>query len=122
MVYVTHDQVEAMSMADRVILLNRGEIEQNGTPVDLYETPANTFVARFIGTPPMNLLPLVARRDGAVIAGTDGPAVLAGAIRRWPARCATRTHSRCDVDARHVRTGRWCRIPGRRFADCLQAR
>ena len=76
MVYVTHDQVEAMSMADRVILLNRGEIEQNGMPVDLYETPANTFVARFIGTPPMNLLPLVARRDGAVIKGTDGPVVL----------------------------------------------
>ncbi len=76
MVYVTHDQVEAMSMADRVILLNRGEIEQNAAPVDLYETPANTFVARFIGTPPMNLLPLVARGDGAVIAGTDGPVVL----------------------------------------------
>ena len=76
MVYVTHDQVEAMSMADRVILLNRGEIEQNGMPVDLYETPANTFVARFIGTPPMNLLPLVAWRDGAVIKGTDGPVVL----------------------------------------------
>jgi sn-glycerol 3-phosphate transport system ATP-binding protein len=71
MVYVTHDQIEAMSMADRVILLNRGEIEQNGMPVDLYETPANTFIARFIGTPPMNLLPLAARCDGAVIAGTD---------------------------------------------------
>ena len=56
MVYVTHDQVEAMSMADRVILLNGGRIEQNGTPVALYERPANAFVARFIGTPPMNLL------------------------------------------------------------------
>jgi len=76
MVYVTHDQVEAMSMADRVILLNQGRIEQNGAPVDLYEAPANTFVARFIGTPPMNLLPLVAGRDGAVIGGTAGPAVL----------------------------------------------
>ncbi|MBA3254287.1 MAG: ABC transporter ATP-binding protein [Burkholderiaceae bacterium] len=76
MVYVTHDQVEAMSMADRVILLNQGSIEQNGAPVDLYETPANTFVARFIGTPPMNLLPLVAHPDGAIIAGTQGPAEL----------------------------------------------
>jgi sn-glycerol 3-phosphate transport system ATP-binding protein len=76
MVYVTHDQVEAMSMADRVVLLNAGRIEQNGTPVELYETPANTFVARFIGTPPMNLLKLEAGRGGAVIAGTDGPAVL----------------------------------------------
>src|SRR6185369_1006388 len=76
MVYVTHDQVEAMSMADRVVLLNAGRIEQNGTPVELYETPANAFVARFIGTPPMNLLPLAAGRDGAVIAGTDAPALL----------------------------------------------
>ena len=81
MVYVTHDQVEAMSMADRVVLLNAGRIEQNGTPVELYETPANAFVARFIGTPPMNLLPLVAARDGAIVAGTEGPAVL-------PASCA----------------------------------
>jgi sn-glycerol 3-phosphate transport system ATP-binding protein len=75
MVYVTHDQVEAMTMADRVILLSAGRIEQNGAPVDLYETPANVFVARFIGTPPMNLLRLEAGHDGAVIAGTTGPAV-----------------------------------------------
>src|SRR5690348_4033453 len=76
MVYVTHDQVEAMSMADRVVLMRAGRIEQNGTPVELYERPANTFVARFIGTPPMNLLRLEAARGGAVIAGTDGPVVL----------------------------------------------
>jgi sn-glycerol 3-phosphate transport system ATP-binding protein len=75
MVYVTHDQVEAMSMADRVILLSAGRIEQNGAPVDLYEMPANTFVARFIGTPPMNLLRLDRGADEAVIAGTEGPGV-----------------------------------------------
>jgi len=75
-VYVTHDQVEAMSMADRVVLMRNGRIEQNGTPVQLYETPANTFAARFIGTPPMNLLRLEAGAGGAVIAGTDGPALL----------------------------------------------
>ncbi len=75
MVYVTHDQVEAMTMADRVVLLNRGRIEQNAAPVDLYEAPANTFVARFIGTPPMNLLPLETGAGGAVVAGTTGPAV-----------------------------------------------
>jgi sn-glycerol 3-phosphate transport system ATP-binding protein len=75
-VYVTHDQVEAMSMADRVVLMRNGRIEQNGTPVQLYETPANTFAARFIGTPPMNLLRLDAGAGGAVIAGTDGPALL----------------------------------------------
>jgi len=81
MVYVTHDQVEAMSMADRVVLLNKGRIEQNATPAELYENPANTFVARFIGTPPMNLLPLEAGRGGAVVAGTEGPVVA-------PADCA----------------------------------
>ena len=59
-----------------------GRIEQNGTPVELYERPANTFVARFIGTPPMNLLPLEAGADGAVIAGTGGPAVAARRLRR----------------------------------------
>jgi sn-glycerol 3-phosphate transport system ATP-binding protein len=75
MVYVTHDQVEAMSMADRVILLSAGRIEQNGPPVDLYETPANIFVARFIGTPPMNLLRLERGAGEAVVAGTAGPGV-----------------------------------------------
>jgi len=74
-VYVTHDQVEAMSMADRVILLNAGRVEQNGAPADLYEAPANLFVARFIGTPPMNLLSLESGDGGAVIAGTVGPVV-----------------------------------------------
>jgi sn-glycerol 3-phosphate transport system ATP-binding protein len=78
MVYVTHDQIEAMSMADRVVLMRAGRIEQNGRPVELYEDPANTFVARFIGTPPMNLLALEAGRGGAVVAGTDGPALLDG--------------------------------------------
>jgi len=75
MVYVTHDQVEAMSMADRVILMNSGRIAQNGAPVELYEAPASTFVARFIGTPPMNLLRLEAGPGGAVIGGTEGPVV-----------------------------------------------
>ena len=54
--YVTHDQTEAMSMADHIILMNKGEIEQQGTPKELYETVASTFVGRFIGTPPMNIL------------------------------------------------------------------
>jgi sn-glycerol 3-phosphate transport system ATP-binding protein len=76
MVYVTHDQVEAMSMADRVILMHSGRIEQNGPPVELYERPSNVFVARFIGTPPMNLLALERGSGGAVIGGTEGPVVL----------------------------------------------
>ena len=64
-VYVTHDQVEAMSMADHVILLRDGRIEQEGTPAELYARPATTFAARFIGTPAMNLVPLEAVRPGA---------------------------------------------------------
>ncbi|MGI9383962.1 MAG: ABC transporter ATP-binding protein [Methyloligellaceae bacterium] len=78
-VYVTHDQTEAMSMADKVILMREGRIEQSGTPADLYDRPETTFAASFIGTPPMNLARLEPGSDGAVIAGTDGPAVVADA-------------------------------------------
>jgi sn-glycerol 3-phosphate transport system ATP-binding protein len=66
-VYVTHDQAEAMSMADQVVLLNRGRVEQQATPRALYAAPASTFAARFIGTPAMNLVSLSGRR----IAGSD---------------------------------------------------
>jgi len=55
-VYVTHDQIEAMTLADRVVVMNRGEIQQIGTPDEIYSDPANTFVAGFIGSPPMNLI------------------------------------------------------------------
>ncbi|MBO9446819.1 sn-glycerol-3-phosphate ABC transporter ATP-binding protein UgpC [Ruegeria sp. R14_0] len=55
-VYVTHDQVEAMTMADRIIVLNAGKIEQIGTPSEIYHNPASTFVASFMGAPPMNLI------------------------------------------------------------------
>src|SRR5204862_921968 len=68
-VYVTHDQVEAMSMADRVVLLREGRIEQEGAPEDLYSRPATTFAARFIGTPGMNLVTLTDGARGAVVRG-----------------------------------------------------
>ena len=71
MVYVTHDQAEAMSMADQVILLRDGHVEQDATPDAMYAKPASMFAARFIGTPPMNLIP--------------GP-VLAASSRAWAAR------------------------------------
>ncbi|TYC52202.1 ATP-binding cassette domain-containing protein [Rhodobacterales bacterium] len=57
MIYVTHDQVEAITMADQVVLLNSGRLEQAASPRDLYQKPASPFAARFIGTPPMNLIP-----------------------------------------------------------------
>jgi len=56
-VYVTHDQIEAMTLADRIVVLNSGRIEQFGTPDELYERPASLFVAGFLGSPPMNFLP-----------------------------------------------------------------
>ena len=56
MIYVTHDQVEAMTLADRIVILNQGNIEQVGTPEEIYSDPANIFVAQFIGTPKMNIL------------------------------------------------------------------
>ncbi|MDQ2093363.1 ABC transporter ATP-binding protein [Rhodalgimonas zhirmunskyi] len=60
MLYVTHDQVEAITMADQVVLINEGRVEQAAPPHALYETPATSFAARFIGTPPMNILPATA--------------------------------------------------------------
>ncbi len=57
MIYVTHDQVEAMTLADQIVVMNKGRIEQIGSPMDLYDTPASVFVAGFIGSPKMNLLP-----------------------------------------------------------------
>ena len=56
MIYVTHDQVEAMTLADRIVILNHGNVEQVGTPDEIYSDPANIFVAQFIGTPKMNIL------------------------------------------------------------------
>ncbi|SDE99428.1 ABC transporter ATP-binding protein [Limimaricola pyoseonensis] len=63
-VYVTHDQVEAMTLADRIVVMNGGVIQQVGTPLELYDRPANRFVAQFIGSPTMNLLDLAADAAG----------------------------------------------------------
>ncbi|VVE08024.1 ABC transporter ATP-binding protein [Pandoraea soli] len=81
LVYVTHDQTEAMSMADQVVLLRDGRIEQCGAPHVLYATPATRFAASFIGTPPMRLLRLVRHGDALVPAGQTGPALVAAGAR-----------------------------------------
>jgi sn-glycerol 3-phosphate transport system ATP-binding protein len=66
MLYVTHDQVEAMTMADQVVLMRKGRVEQDAAPAELYERPETPFVARFVGTPPMNVLPVSAiAQEGA---------------------------------------------------------
>jgi multiple sugar transport system ATP-binding protein len=64
-VYVTHDQIEAMTMADRIVVMHDGLVEQIGSPLELYDRPANLFVAGFIGSPAMNFLEGAVRRDGA---------------------------------------------------------
>ncbi|AOB41214.1 ABC transporter ATP-binding protein [Bordetella parapertussis] len=97
MVYVTHDQTEAMSMADQVVLMRGGRIEQLDTPDGLYARPATEFAARFIGTPPMNLIALDTHDSRPVVAGTQGPA-----LANAPAGAATLglrpEHIRIDAD------------------------
>ena len=66
MIYVTHDQVEAMTLADRIVVLSAGHIEQVGPPLELYERPANLFVAQFIGSPAMNIVPVKIEETGDV--------------------------------------------------------
>ena len=65
-IYVTHDQVEAMTLADRVVVMNNGKIQQIGSPKEIYNRPFNTFVASFIGSPPMNLIPISIRNKTSI--------------------------------------------------------
>jgi sn-glycerol 3-phosphate transport system ATP-binding protein len=71
-VYVTHDQLEAMTLADRLVVLNGGNIEQIGAPIDVYDKPASTFVASFIGSPAMNLLDVAANGSGLALKTGSG--------------------------------------------------
>lgn len=71
-IYVTHDQVEAMTLADRIVVMSEGRIEQVGTPMDLFLNPANTFVAGFLGSPPMNQI------DAVLTGGADAPVARIG--------------------------------------------
>jgi multiple sugar transport system ATP-binding protein len=81
-VYVTHDQIEAMTMADRIVVMHDGIIEQIGTPLELFDHPSNLFVAQFIGSPAMNVVPGTLRRSAS---GVEVEAVGA----RWPVPAAT---------------------------------
>jgi len=68
-IYVTHDQIEAMTMADKIVVMNAGKVEQIGSPLDLYDNPANLFVAGFIGSPAMNFLPGKVSGGGIAVGG-----------------------------------------------------
>jgi multiple sugar transport system ATP-binding protein len=85
MIYVTHDQVEAMTLADRIVLLRDGVIEQQGAPLDLFEQPATLFVAGFLGSPRMNFLKgRLEGPDGAAVRLGDAGPALALPRRRRP--------------------------------------
>ena len=75
-IYVTHDQLEAMTLADILVVMNGGQVEQIGNPLEIYQKPATTFVASFIGAPPMNLMPLRSEELASQITGTDGAGIL----------------------------------------------
>ncbi len=104
-IYVTHDQVEAMTLGDRLCVMSGGEVQQIGTTDDIYNRPANTFVAAFMGSPPMNLIPGVIRSGVLHIGGTevtavaspDGPATVG--VRPEHLQLRT-THSEGTVPAR----------------------
>jgi len=79
MIYVTHDQTEALTFADRVVVMNNGEVVQVGTPVELFERPTHTFVGHFIGSPGMNVLPCSV--DGGRVGFMGLPIETAGAVQ-----------------------------------------
>jgi sn-glycerol 3-phosphate transport system ATP-binding protein len=129
MIYVTHDQVEAMTMADQVVLLREGKIEQDGAPDALYANPATIFAARFLGTPPMNVVDLDA--EGRIADAPGGEAALGVRpedIRLVPSRTPGAIVARVEsveflgadtLVATRVGAGRMvARVPGR--ADARQ--
>jgi ABC-type sugar transport system ATPase subunit len=103
-VYVTHDQIEAMTMGDKIVVMKDGRIEQTGSPLELYDHPANLFVAGFIGSPAMNFLPGTLRR-------ANGAGGLRGSGRRSSDWIDSRRYpGKLD----RVRNSRGC---GRRLCD-----
>ncbi len=84
MLYVTHDQVEAMTLGDRIVVMHQGRVRQVDSPVRVYERPADTFVARFLGSPPMNLVPATIGREGErVVARLDVAPTVAVPLPDW---------------------------------------
>jgi len=98
-IYVTHDQVEAMTMADKIVVLNAGQIEQYGTPLELYEKPANLFVAGFIGSPKMNFVngEAAAKFGAATIGVRPEHLKIARGGGGWPGKITVAEHLGSDT-------------------------
>jgi multiple sugar transport system ATP-binding protein len=135
-IYVTHDQIEAMTMADRIVVMRDGLVEQQGAPLELYDRPANTFVAGFIGSPAMNMLPGTVRGGSRVefdggasvplppdAKGEDGQPVLFG-IR--PEHCAPAPDGLpaqiVVVEPTGADTQLYCKLAGRDFTAVVRDR
>ena len=139
-IYVTHDQIEAMTMADRIVVMRDGIVEQIGDPLQLYDTPVNTFVAAFIGSPAMNLVPGTARMNGASSAvefeggvklplpaharASDGQAVLYG---MRPEHCAVSASAGLPAEVVVVEptgadTQLFCRFNGQELTSLVRDR
>ena len=99
MIYVTHDQVEAMTMAYKIVVLNKGSVAQIGSPLELYNRPQNLFVARFIGSPTMNLVtgPSAAKRGAATIGVRPEHVSLSTSEGEWPAKVRIAEHLGSDT-------------------------
>jgi multiple sugar transport system ATP-binding protein len=102
-IYVTHDQIEAMTMADRIVVMNAGRIEQIGRPLDLYDRPANLFVASFLGSPSMNFAEgvLVSGAGGLALKLADGTEV---ALPQTPASAKTGAKVTLGIRPEHIET------------------
>jgi len=101
-VYVTHDQIEAMTMADHVVVMRDGIIEQQGTPLELYDHPVNRFVAGFIGSPAMNFIPAIVSPDGASLQLRFGEGEPQQQIRN-PAALPPGKHVIVGIRPEHIR-------------------
>ena len=115
MVYVTHDQVEAMTMADKIVVLNEGVIEQVGSPLELYENPRNLFVAKFIGSPMMNIIdgPEAEKLDATVIGIRPEHMSVGGSKGLWQGEVG---------DAEHLGSDTFVRIHVDGISDALTVR
>ncbi|MEY2643536.1 MAG: hypothetical protein RLZZ611_185 [Cyanobacteriota bacterium] len=105
-VYVTHDQVEAMTMGHRIAVLDRGVLQQLGTPLELYQWPANVFVAQFIGSPPMTLLPVTSAGGGQLQFGSHRflpEGVMAEALLQWHGHQGRSAQLTAGLRAEHLK-------------------